>query len=295
MDSKIREGILTIEKAHQQFSESISRIYGLREALSIARIVFEDEFKIYNFARQDHLALAQIRHLGTIERRLLDHEPVQYILRMADFYGLKFKVNPDVLIPRQETEELVYWVLENAKFYPHPLRILDIGTGSGCIPITIKKEQPQHEVEGLDISEKALTLARSNAKLNDTEVNFYQFDILDETAWPQAAQYDLIASNPPYITRQEEHLMPMHVKAFEPHLALFVENDSALLFYRKIVAFAQQKLRSGGRLFFETNEFNATEVRDLMQTAGFVNVELRQDLNGKYRMVGGIWQAKEDQ
>lgn len=253
----------------------------------MSRIVFEDVYSITNFEREDELTIKQLEQLQRIETRLLAQEPLQYVMGMADFYGLKFRVDSRVLIPRQETEELVYWVLETAKtaVYRHVSKVLDIGTGSGCIPITLKKENPNLHVEAIDVSVEALDLAMENARLNDVSIAFREQDILDESNWNTAIRYDIIVSNPPYIPREEATLMPQNVKAFEPHIALFVENEDPLLFYRTIAKFALQTLQKQGLLFFETNEFNASAVQQMLEEMNFSVVELQKDMSGKERMI----------
>jgi len=276
--------LTTIQHAYQQFVQQLSRFQTEREAKSIARIVFEDAFRLFDF--QSTQPFLEIEKLQTIQERLVKNEPVQYILGQADFYGLKFKVSPAVLIPRPETEELVYWILESVQT-PN-LKILDIGTGSGCIPITLKKKIPTAEIIGLDISSEALAIAEQNALLNQTEVAFQQMDILIEENWNALPQFDIIVSNPPYIPYEEIGLMPKQVTDFEPNLALFVENDDALIFYSTIAQFAQQKLTPNGQLFFECNEFNAKEVVVILKKMGFSQVILEKDMEGKERMVKGM-------
>ena len=276
---------MKIKNVYQNFLNSLFSIYDKREAKSIARIVFEDEFRIYNFEREDEFSSEAINTLRAIESRLLNNEPVQYVLGKADFYGLKFKVNQNVLIPRQETEELVLWILENTKLSNDRISVLDIGTGSGCIPIVLKKKMPAWKIDAIDISEDALSIAQENAKLNEVEVNFFKADILDEESWSKFKKYDIIVSNPPYIPENEEHLMPRNVIDFEPHLALFVKNETPLIFYKKIAEFAKEKLKERGILFFETNEFNAREVLQIIEDEGLVGVVLKNDLNEKPRMI----------
>lgn len=285
----------------QSLVRALSTIYDPGEARSIARIVFEDAFHIYDFNSAEEFGPEKEKRLATITQRLLQHEPVQYILGQADFYGLKFKVDARVLIPRQETEELVYWVLETLKtrfesrtFFHSTLapkdaatRVLDIGTGSGCIPITIKKNFPKAQVHAIDISQDALEVAKENADLNDVEVHFTQFNILDESQWSVQPDYNIIVSNPPYIPHNERAIMAENVLKYEPQLALFVENDDPLIFYRKISEFAKAHLREGGYLFFEVNEFLGEEVLEMMQHAGLKKCELQEDMNGKKRMAMG--------
>jgi release factor glutamine methyltransferase len=279
---------MTCQTAFRDLQTALLPRYGEGEARSISRIVFEDVFRFFQGADR----LMQDREVEQFEKvkfRLLEGEPVQYVLGQADFYGFKFQVNPHVLIPRQETEELVYWIHHTVKkeFPGRKLQLLDIGTGTGCIPITLGKLNPQLSVSALDVSKEALEVAKENALRLEVPVIFYQLDILLETAWEQLPVFDLIVSNPPYIPIKEQELMDQHVLEYEPSLALFVENEDPLLFYKKITAFALTHLKKGGYLFFETNAFNAGEVLDFMEKKGFTLVQIEKDLNGKDRMVRG--------
>ncbi len=271
--------------AFQDLYTTLLKIYDEREANNIATIVMEDVFSIKNNQKKT-LTEENILSLQSIEIRFLNNEPLQYIIGNADFYGLKFRVTPDVLIPRAETEELVYWMINTCKSanWLSP-KILDIGTGSACIPITLKKKMPQSDVFALDISENALAIAKENAVLNEASIHFLQQDILHESAMNIEHQFDLIVSNPPYIPQQEFELMPTHVTAHEPHLALFVEDDDALIFYKKIAIFATKKLSKNGYLFFECNEFNAADVVKMLDNQGFINIVLQKDMSGKDRMI----------
>ncbi len=278
---------MIIEKAYQSLSESLNSIYDEQESKSIARIVFEDAFGIHNFERNDKLSSEQMAKLNKIEKRLLKYEPVQYVIGYADFYGLKFKVDKNVLIPRQETEELVFWILDEGSisFRNKEISVLDIGTGSGCIPIVLKKNQPSWKIDATDVSDAALAIARENAELNNVNVIFFQNDILIKSHWSNFSDYDIIISNPPYIPKKEQDMVSENVLKHEPHLALFVTDTNPLLFYETISRFAFQKLRNGGMLFFETNEFNAMEVLKVVESEGFVAPVVKQDMNGKNRMV----------
>jgi release factor glutamine methyltransferase len=273
---------MTIPEAYRDLVAQLSAIYAAAEAASIVRIVFEDALGITNFTRQEALSEQQRVRLRPIATRLQRGEPVQYVLGQADFYGLKLKVDARVLIPRQETEELVHWILEENG--AGPCRALDIGTGSGCIPLALKKRRPAWQVEALDLSPAALEVARENARLTGLEVAFWEADILDESGWPALGAFDLIVSNPPYIPPSEARLMPPWVLEHEPHLALFVAEGKPLRFYEAIAAFACTVLRPGGALYFELNEHRADEVRRLLHEKGFAQIELKQDLNGKERM-----------
>lgn len=267
-------------------------LFDPREAQSIARIVFEDCFQLQRsqFA-QATLNDTQASHLESIFSALQRKEPLQYILGQADFYGLKFKVDPRVLIPRPETEELVEWVLETIKtpsFNTSPC-ILDIGTGSGCIPITLAKKLLGAELWGLDVSSAALELAQENAELNRAQVHWLEVDILQEAFWTKIRPtFDVIISNPPYIPEREEALMPPQVTEFEPHLALFVSDDDPLIFYRQIARFAKQYLRPNGYLFFECNEYNASEVVTMLSEMDWKEIVLQKDLSGKERMIRAL-------
>lgn len=280
---------MTASEAYQSFTESLHPLYDPGEARSIARIVFEDALRIHDHDIQSKAPLFSIQEqeLQSILNRLLQHEPVQYILGQADFYGLKFKVNQNVLIPRQETEELVYWILETIQkeIKSAPLKILDIGTGSGCIPITLKKKMPQLEVTALDISQNALDITQTNANLNKIDIKLVELDILNRSKWESLHQFNIIVSNPPYIPLRERALMPAYVTDFEPAIALYVEDNEPLIFYNVISEFAQQHLAPNGYLFFECNEFNATEIVQLLENKGFKKVLLQKDMNGKDRMI----------
>ena len=267
---------------YRKYLGKITAYYGEREAGSLLRILFEDAFQITNPNSERLLDDQQLEDLETYINRLLKGEPLQYILGQADFYGLKFKVSPAVLIPRQETEELVYLILEEHSA-AESLHVLDIGTGSGCIPITLKKYRNHWVMNGVDISEEALEVAHENSLLNEVDVNFHQLDILSAT--PAADSMDIIVSNPPYIPKEEAHLMKDNVLKYEPFIALFVEDVDPLLFYRKIAVFSRLALKKGGFLYFELNEYNANQVAKLLVDLGFLEVELHQDISGKDRMI----------
>ena len=266
--------------------EQLTPRYGEGEARAIVRIVFEDVF--------DRGRSFEPLKFQEILPRLVAGEPVQYVLGQADFFGLKFKVDPSVLIPRQETEELVAWVLEDLKSFS-PLSsptLLDIGLGSGCIGIALKKKRPGLQLFGLEKSSEALAIATENAQrilgLDRPALQFHLGDVLLRSDWAKFPALDMVVSNPPYIPYTETYLVPDHVLAHEPALALFVGDPDPLLFYRIIAEFSLEKLLPGGRLFFECNEFNAQEVAELLREKGFLNVELRRDLAGAERMVKGI-------
>ncbi|MBP8903524.1 MAG: peptide chain release factor N(5)-glutamine methyltransferase [Paludibacteraceae bacterium] len=222
--------------------------------------------------------------------RLKNHEPIQYILGETEFYGLKFKVNPSVLIPRPETEELVEWVKP-----PHPPKggflsgtptLLDVGTGSGCIAVALKKKFPSANVSAMDISPEALALAKENAALNEVNIEFIQDDILHPAATDR--KWDVIVSNPPYIPASEQRYLHKNVTDFEPHLALFVQDNDPLIFYRKIAEFALSHLSAGGRLYVEIHQSLGRQCCQLLESMGFQSVELRKDLSGNDRMISSF-------
>ncbi len=220
-------------------------------------------------------------------KRLQLYEPIQYILGDTEFYGLTFKVNSDVLIPRPETEELVDCIIKEAP-KDKPLTILDIGTGSGCIAVALAKNLNNATVIAIDISKKALKIAAKNAKLNNVEVEFLEADILDHSTILQNTFCDIIVSNPPYVRTSEKEVMKPNVLNHEPHLALFVDDKDALLYYKKIVAFTIDHLKTRGFLYFEINENLGRSMERLLKKEGFDQINLQQDLSGKDRIIRGI-------
>jgi release factor glutamine methyltransferase len=230
---------------------------------------------------------------NTIISELKTEKPIQYITGEAWFYGYRFEVNENTLIPRPETEELVEWIIESTKQEAgsKKLNILDIGTGSGCIPIALKKEIPNAIVSAIDVSEKALIMAKKNAVDNEAEVHFNLQNILEIDNLKQLPasnfqlQFDIIVSNPPYVRNLEKQEIKKNVLDYEPHLALFVEDTDALLFYRKIAELALTGLSPNGKLFFEINQYLGKETVALLENLGFKNIELRKDFVGNDRMI----------
>lgn len=278
---------MTLSELKTALLHNLQTRYEPGEAGSICRIVLEDAFAYRPDLADRDIKPEEEMLYRHIQQRLLRGEPVQYIMGEADFYGRKFRVDPRVLIPRQETEELVHWVLESWKQRGKikEQQVLDIGTGTGCIPITIKCEAPALLVSGLDVKAEILELAAQNAEHNEAEINWLEQDILQSDDWGALGQFDYIISNPPYIPPSQRHLMPDHVLSHEPALALFAPENDPLIFYREIGLFAFQHLLPHGYLFFETNEYNADRVAELLGDIGFQKVELRQDLAGKDRMI----------
>jgi release factor glutamine methyltransferase len=265
----------------------LKKYYPENEIDSFCYLIFEhilgyNRLKIH-LNSDEYIAEIKMAAIKKIVERLRNYEPIQYIIGETEFYGLKFKVTPDVLIPRQETEELVDWIInETGDSSP---KILDIGTGSGCIPIALSKNIPGATVSGWDISNKALKIAAQNARDNNVTVDFSEINILKWRDLNINKTYDIIVSNPPYIRVQEKELMKPNVLENEPHLALFVSNEDPLIFYREITAFACKYLNPGGKLYFEINEALGAGTVKLLEDAGFKNIVLKKDIPGKDRMV----------
>ncbi len=232
------------------------------------------------------LSLEEKQKFESAIQRLSLHEPIQYIIGETEFSGLKFKVDKNVLIPRPETEELVQWVLDDvggSKNSPK-LKILDIGTGSGCIAISLAKNLPNAEIFALDISEKALKIARENAGLNKVNVNFIQADILNLEAL--TGKFDVVVSNPPYVREMEKAEMHRNVLENEPEMALYVKDTDPLIFYGIIAKLARAGLQENGNLYFEINQYLAIETEEILKNSGF-KTELKKDIFGNYRMLKG--------
>jgi len=262
-------------------------IVGYREAQSMARIVFEDALGIRFPERERELTLSEVQSLRQILGQLKQGEPIQYVLGVAEFYGLQIRVDDSVLIPRPETAELVHWIWEHQRRTEIPAkRLLDIGTGSGCIALALKSKLPEVDIHGWDVSEKALQLARKNAYHLNLKVSFSNQDILDP-ALVIDQPFDLIVSNPPYITQGERYKMPDHVLDFEPDLALFVTNEDPLQFYKAILAFCTKNLAPNGWLYVELNEYFSIQTQQLFLEAGLKEVEILPDMQGKDRMLRG--------
>jgi release factor glutamine methyltransferase len=220
--------------------------------------------------------------------RLLENEPLQYVLGEAWFYDLPFYVDKNVLIPRPETEELVHLVLNDLTGLKPNSSMLDIGTGSGCIPVSIKKNRPDTDVYAMDISAEALALAKQNATRNRAEVYFFQADILRPVTESPLGRFNMIVSNPPYITEEEKHEMHNNVLQYEPHLALFVTDRNPLQFYEAISGFAANHLTPGGKLYVEINAAYGKEVKICLENNGFIEVIIFKDMQGKDRIVSGM-------
>jgi release factor glutamine methyltransferase len=271
--------------------KSLIDYYDTNEIESFINIIFNN---IYNYSKKEmilnaskKLAEDEFLKIKNIVDQLEQYIPIQYILGSTYFYNLSFNVTPNVLIPRPETEELVDLILK--KYSNQKLNVLDIGTGSGCIPITLKKENVFFEMHACDISEKALDVAIKNASNNNTEVNFFKYDALSDKL-PKQNDLDIIISNPPYVTEKEKEQMESNVLDNEPHLALFVPNNDPLLFYKAITYKAKKLLKVNGELYFEINEAYGKEMEELLQQNNF-EAKIIKDLNGKDRIAFGKLKA----
>jgi release factor glutamine methyltransferase len=274
---------------YRQMLEQLQNVYSPHEASVITDWVFEKNagLKKLDFIKDGTLqvSITQESKLREALRALLLHQPVQYVLGEAWFGHLNLLVNEHVLIPRPETEELVQWIVaaqESAG--DKTLSILDIGTGSGCIPIYLKQKLPAATIEAVDISEAALTVAKQNALTHETSINFLQLDFLNEISWQQLPQYDIIVSNPPYIPYKEKEVMDANVIRFEPYSALFVADNSPFIFYEKIVLFAKTHLANHGTIYVEIHEDFAEATAKVFE-AIFETVVIKKDIFGKDRMI----------
>ncbi len=275
-----------MSNSFEALCQKLSSYYEPREAGNIATLLFES-VGIKGQALNKAVLSKELKiAVDQATERLLKGEPIQYILGRADFYGYVFAVNSAVLIPRPETEELIYRTLSIAETLKDPiLKVLDIGTGSGCIPITLKKEAPALSITAVDVSPEALVVAKKNAQELEADIQFLQLDFTDNKAWSKLEKYHLIISNPPYIPWKEKALVGANVLGQEPNLALFVDDDEPLLFYRLIAEFADTHLIEGGAILVETNQYNASEVLTLFQSEGFTEAFLFEDLMGNDRIV----------
>ena len=278
---------MTFKEQRLAFAKMVSNQYSQEEKQSFFNLLVEHHFGYSKFeAHQKDNAIFPFEKesifLEALER-LRQHEPIQYIIGETEFFGLPFLVNEHTLIPRPETEELVAWILEDTKNNDEVLEVMDIGTGSGCIAISLAKELKNARVSGSDISEGALEIARLNAKKNTVQVNFKAQDIL--ATEKLIGTFDIIVSNPPYVRELEKKMMQNNVLVFEPDTALFVSDKDPLVFYRKIAQLALSHLKEGGYLYFEINEYLGAEMKELMRQIGFTNCLIKKDIYGKERMM----------
>lgn len=259
-------------------------MYDQREIDNLFYWVCDVKFKLSKLEvkhANKRLSESELLAIRSIVKRLVNQEPIQYILGETTFYDCLIKVNPSVLIPRPETEELVAWILEDIE---GKIRLLDIGTGSGCIPIAFKNNVKVADVYALDVSKEALETAKVSAELNETHIQFIQKDILAENL-SELPRFNVIVSNPPYVLESDKKLMRANVLDNEPHLALFVADDDPLLFYNRIAQIAKASLVKDGCLYFEIHENLSAEVAKMLAEKGYRDIEVRQDLQGKDRMI----------
>jgi len=281
---------MTIKEYYRHYLRKLQTIYDLDEASVMAGWVFENKagLKRSDILKDPELILDTdtIEKLNYTLQRLMQHEPVQYVLGETWFCNLKLKVNKHVLIPRPETEELVEWIIEDIKIESNErhISIIDIGTGSGCIAIALKKKLPTANIMAIDLSKEALVTAKENAIDNDAKIDFIQLDFLDESSWEALPKFDILVSNPPYIPVNEKEKLDKNVTLFEPHNALFVPDNSPLLFYEKIALFAKQHLKEEGKIYAETHEEFANATAHAFSKQ-FEQVALKQDFFGKNRMI----------
>ncbi len=284
---------MTIREAIQNLSQQLIHIYDEQEAKAIAKLVVEhitgknrNELSII----RDEFSEEQQQLLNQYAQRLNAHEPVQYVLKEAWFFGMKFYVDKNVLIPRPETEELVKWVLDDWSHKPsltdRNYKIMDCGTGSGCIAVALRKNLPMHfETWACDINDQVLTVARKNADDHHALVDFVPMDFLDDGQRNQLPHIDLIVSNPPYVPLRDKDTMHDNVVQFEPHTALFVPDDNVLVFYEAIARYGREKLYPGGTIYVEIHESLGKKVADVFAANHFSNIELKKDMQGKDRMI----------
>jgi len=279
---------MDIQGAQQSLLSLLTSLYPDREAAVITDWVMENitgRKKIDRIINKNTaLTAGESELLHRYSAELLTHRPVQYVLHESWFAGMKFYVDEQVLIPRPETEELVEWVADTLRPSPHP-SILDIGTGSGCIAIALARLLPGARVHACDISEGALSIAKRNASSLGSDIHFRHLDILDPGGWAALPPFHALVSNPPYIPVQDKTTMTPHVLEFEPHLALFVEDNDPLLFYRAIAGLAGEKLLPGGSVFAEIHEELAAPLQALFRESGFRDIIIRKDMQGKDRMI----------
>jgi len=275
----------TVRSLHAYMSAELSALYDERESKNIIAEIFR-HFK--NWSRTDVVMNADSRisesemlkfHFAV--KRIKSGEPLQYVLGVAWFYGLQFEVTNAVLIPRPETEELVRLLVQKNQM--HAPRILDIGTGSGCIAVTLKKEVPGAEIFACDISEEALAIASKNATLNNADIHFSRIDIINEE--PQNGPWDIIVSNPPYVPESDKAMMRSQVLEHEPHTALFVRNADALVFYKRIIELSRTQLGTGGLVACEIHEDKQEQLTNELTKAGIRDFEFLEDMQGKCRMM----------
>lgn len=279
---------MTIQEAGKYSIDRLETIYEEGEAATISDWLMEHLAGIKKTDRISYrskvLSPGQITRLEEYLQRLLTHEPIQYVLNEAWFCGLKFYVDNNVLIPRPETEELVEWIITNCRFPIDTLSILDVGTGSGAIPVALKRRLGKADVWSVDISQPALATAQRNADTLGAAIHLSQMDFLDPSQWHRLSSFDIIVSNPPYVPEKDKEQMEQNVLKYEPSTALFVPDNDALLFYKALAEFGKDHLNPGGSIYMEIHESLGKEVMDLFQSKDY-HTEIKKDIQGKERMV----------
>lgn len=274
---------MTVSALKTKFHQDLDVVYDEEEKQNVFHLLAED---IIGMSRleiamnpQTEISSAQLKQFEEAMERLKSHEPIQYVLGKTEFFGLNFKVNKHVLIPRPETEGLIRWILEEEE----PKNTIDLCTGSGCIAISLKSVWKDTSIDALDVSVEALKVAKSNATINSADINFIETNLLEAQELPST--YDIIVSNPPYVRELEKSQMRDNVLSYEPHLALFVKDDEPLIFYEKIAVLAKSHLNKKGSVFLEINEYLGEETKSLFLDLGFKHVEVRRDIFGRLRML----------
>jgi release factor glutamine methyltransferase len=286
---------MTIRELKSKFISGLTQLYPATEIHSFFKLLIDYKLGLttIDIALKPTIELSkdELEYFLNALIELKQEKPIQYIIGETEFYGLIFKVNEDTLIPRPETEELVHWILKEEKI--NKLNILDIGTGTGCIAISLAKNLDNSKVNALDISKKALIIAKQNASLNMVDINFIEGDILDKNIDSQfnldPNNFDIIVSNPPYVREKEKQEIKNNVLDNEPHLALFVKDNDPLIFYDKIADFALKNLSKKGKLYLEINQYLSSETIELLKLKGFRKVEIKKDLFNNYRMIKAIF------
>lgn len=290
---------MTIDEARKKIAEATRHIYEKDEANNVAELLIENITKWPRseriLKRNESLSIPQEELLDSSILRLLQQEPIQYIINESWFAGMRFYVDKNVLIPRPETEELVAWVVDEVKSQIHAegipsgrAKILDVGTGSGCIAISLKSKLKEIEMWACDVSEEALSVARLNADTLNTAIDFVPVNFLDANQRKQLPAVDVIISNPPYVPKNDAREMKKNVVEYEPSSALFVGDDDPMIFYKAIADFGREKLSKGGSIYAEIHENFGEQVKDLLLSKGYDAVQLKKDMQGKDRMIKAV-------
>jgi release factor glutamine methyltransferase len=284
----IKFALMTVEQIYKEYIERLTEIYDEREAVNIAEWTLENITGVKKIDRvlnkQKQVSSITTAELHKALDQLLKHRPVQYVLSEAWFYKMKFFVNEHVLIPRPETEELVEWIVEGLKIKNEELDIIDIGTGSGCIAIALKRELTHANVLGIDVSADALKVAKQNAANQNLNIDLSEIDFLETNTWQKLPKFDIIASNPPYIPENEKKNLEENVVAYEPHLALFVSDNDPCIFYKRIAEFSLEHLKANGKIYVEVHEKGADKAAEIFSQYHFTST-IKKDIYGKERMI----------